>query len=488
MGVWPERAIDHLLGKPLLPAHPEGQGQYSMTKYWPILPHPYQAFVDPGKKCLDVRQGLAKTQEVILSFWAGDGETPTFERKWWSKSLVPVRGHLDPQYVGSTSALGPLIPRDAKQFEKSEQMFSESFRWLDLHIDRLKCYGKFDYGDFKYFTASTNYMCHPGTKWGDMGEMPREGYWNNNERDTLLGLLLYYFRTGDTASWERCRIVARHLLDVDLRHHPHWGMWTHSYGHCYVALGEGGEPDHSWLLGLLVWAGVSGDPVAWDWVLPCGERLRDVKRDFTRADARTGSVFLHMMCQFYLYTGDGKFLEAALPAIAAFLKLQKANGSWPAYMGNEEASTIEGFVEHAIMALVDYYTIRPQKDILQSIDKAIDYVFSDSKNPSVDGETMLALYGLAILAEKTGDKRYAEIAGKALENLYAAQSHARGSLGEGDLMSAWGINNSEKVAGTGRPPQFLEQTRPLVPGGLLAYAQCALAIVARATGPSKVKN
>jgi len=22
-------------------------------------------------------------------------------------------------------------------------------------------------------------------------------------------------------------VDARHLLDVDIKHHPHWGMWTH---------------------------------------------------------------------------------------------------------------------------------------------------------------------------------------------------------------------------------------------------------------------
>jgi hypothetical protein len=392
---------------------------------------------------------------------------------------------LEPAYVASTGALGPLSPRVAGRFDKAEQMFDESFGWLDRHIDQLKCYGKFDFGDFKYFTASTTYMCHPGTKWGQMGEMPREGYWNNNERDALLGLLLYYFRTGDAGAWERCQSVARHLLDVDIRHHPHWGMWTHSYGHCYVALGEGGEPDHSWLLGLLAWAGVSGDPLAWDWVMRCGERMAALKLDFTLADARTVAVFLHMMCQFYLYTGQDKYLRAARPAVEAFTRLQNPNGSWPAYMGNLQQSRIEGFVEHVVMGLADYYAIRPEKRVLQALDKALEYLFGDGTDPRVDGETPLALYGLAVLAEISGRGHYAELARNALEKLYAAQNHSPDPLGQGDLMAAWGIHNPQAAGDTGRPPQFLEQTRPLTPSGILAYGQPALAAVARNAAKSK---
>ncbi|MFB3920889.1 MAG: hypothetical protein ACE145_04160 [Terriglobia bacterium] len=476
IGLWPERATEHLLSKPLLPAHPEGQGLYSMTKYWPIMPHPYQAFVDPAKKCLDARQGLAKTQTIILSFWTGHDGGPTFEKKWWSGALNPIRGHLDPVYVAATGALGPMAPYNPKDSHELERMFDESFGWLDRHIDHAKCYGKFDYGDFKYFTASTNYMCHPGTKWGEMGEMAREGYWHNNERDSLLGLLLYYFRTGDRKVWERCRIVARHLLDVDIRHHPHWGMWTHSYGHCYVALGEGGEPDHSWLLGLLVWAGVSGDPVAWDWALRCGERLRDFKADFTQVDARSTAVFLHMMCQFQAYTGDAKYLSAAKPAVSAFLKFQNPNGSWPAYMGNLRSPRIEGFVEHAVMALADYYSITGDGNVLKSLDRALAYLYKEDGSGTVEiGEAPLALYGLAILSAKTGEPRYARVARAVLEKIRQNQNLSSDPNGRGDVMAEWGVNNEEKAKDTGRPAQFLGQTRPLVPVGLLAYGQACLA-------------
>ncbi|MGA2630337.1 MAG: hypothetical protein ABSG54_08980 [Terriglobia bacterium] len=479
VGLWPERAIDHLLSKPLLPANPQGERAYFMTKYWPILPHPYWAFIDAEKKSLDARQGMAKTQEIVLSVWAGKGESSTFEAKWWRKTLRPIRGHLDPEYVASMEVIGPVSPPDAKRFPNLEPLFDGCFGWLNRHIDLLKCYGKFDYGDFKYFTASTTYMCHPGTKWGEMGEMAREGYWHNNEGDQLLGLLLYYFRTGDPVAWERCKIVARHLLDLDLRHHPYFGMYTHSYGHCYVATAEAGEPDHSWLLGLLVWAGVSGDPTAWDWLIRCGDHLAGLKPRFIEGDARTTSVHLHMMCEFHKYTGEQKYLAAAEVPLKALLKYQNPNGSWPAYLGNPDVREITGFTDHAMMALADFYATTNDPRCREPLQRAFKYVTSaDGVAESMD-VAPLAIYGLAVLSEKTGDSRYAEAVLEALEKIRKGQNRSPDPYGRGDTWAEWGVNNPEGAKGTGRPPQFLVQTRPVSVGFILSYGQPSLAMVSK---------
>lgn len=423
---------------------------------------------------------MAKTQEIVLSVWAGRGAMPSFERKWWRQALRPVRGHLDPVYTAGTGALGTLRPRDPKRFAKFEQLFDESFAWLDRHIDFLHCYGKFDYGDFKYMTPSTDYMCHPGTKWGNMGEMPREGYWHNNERDPLLGLLLYYFRSGNPVAWERSKLVARHLLDIDICHYPVWGMWSHSYGHCYLALGEAGEPDHSWLSGLLAWAGASGDPLAWDWITRCGEQLREHKMDFHRADARTVAVYLHMMCQFHSYTSQAQYLNAAKVPAETLLKCQNPNGSWWAYLGRSPEDNIEGFVEHVVVALADYYAIRPESEILKALDRALVYLFGENHEKPVDvGEIPLVLYALAILAETTGVPRYAALAAEILGKLYDILNLSSDPYGRGDPWANWGVNNPEIARGTGRPAQFLGQTRPLNPACTLAYGQQCLASIAR---------
>ena len=475
VGLWPQSATDHLLAKPLLTADPQGT-PYQMTRYWPILPHPYWAFLDPAKKCLDARQGMAKTQEIIVSVWAGGKPAPTFEARWWRRSLRPVRGHLDPAYVAGTMALGPLQPRDAKALPDMEDLFDESFAWLNRHIDLLKCYGKFDYGDFKYFTPSTTYLCTPGTKWGEMGEMPREGYWHNNEGDQLLGLILYYYRTGKPAAWERCRIVARHLLDVDMRHHPYFGLYTHSYGHCYVATADAGEPDHSWLLGLLAWAGISGDPTVWKWLLGCGEYLASLKPESIAGDARTTSVLLHMMCQFHRYTGEQKFLAAGKVAAEILLRYQNPNGSWPAYLGNPEKRTISGFTDHAVMALADFHALTGDERCAAAIERARGYV--TSPEGAADGMDVapLTIHGLALFSKTTGNDSCGVAALNGLKKVRASQNLSADPRGRGDTWAEWGENNPAGEKGTGRPPQFLGQTRPVTVGFILAYGQPALAM------------
>ncbi len=472
IGLWPERANARLKTGTLLPSNPFGT-PYQMTRYWPVMPHPYTAFVYPEDGSLDVPQGVAMTQEIVITC---SGE-PVFENKVREGALRPVRGVVDPQYAAGALGLGARRP---DRLPRIEQMFDENFGWVDRHIDLQKSYGKFDYGDVRYFTAGSDYLTGPGTKWGDMGEMAREGYWHNNERDLLLGLILYYIRTGNPEAWKRCEIAARHALDVDIRHFPHWGMWTHSYGHCYLALGDGGEPDHSWLLGLLEWAAISGDPVASTWVMNCGERLAGLKIDFEQADARTGAVFLHMMCQCYLHTGTASYLAAARPAAAAFRKLQNVNGSWPAYMGNLKQPRIDGFVEHAVMALSDHYSIELAPELRETIDRALVYLFGQQGDGKVDpGESGLAVYALARMFETTGDPKYAKTARSVLNKLRDLLNLSPDPYGRGDLWAGWGPNKTSTPGSAERKPQMLGQTRPLSPATLLAYAQPAMAALAK---------
>jgi len=481
VGLWPERAAASLAAKPVLPRNPFGGKPYSNAKYWPVMPHPYVAFFDPEKKCLEAPQGLAKTQEIVVGLGGAEG---LFERKFWAGSLVPVRGHVDPEWVAA-SGVATIEPRNPDRLCAVEQLYDESFGWLHRHASVMQAYGKFDYGDFRYFTAGADYLCIPGTKWGEMGEMAREGYWHNNERDTLRGLLLYYLRTGSPEAWELVRSAARHLFDVDIRHHPHWGMYTHSYGHCYLALGEGGEPDHSWLAGMLEWAEMTGDAVALDAIERCGDHLRAWRPDFARTDARSVSVFLHMMCRFYTHSGASKYLEAARPVAETLLRLQEAAGGWQAYLADMTKPRMEGFVEHAMLALADYYVITGDARVRVSLDRAIAHLFPRDKDWKADpGESPLALHALGILAQRTGRVEYAKLARELLEKLREHVNLSPDPRARGDLWAGWGVNEAAGVKVPGRPPQMLGQTRPLSPSSILAYGQECLASIIRLQPPA----
>lgn len=462
LGLWPAAAASHLRSLPVLPPNPDGEKPYVKTKYWPVMPHPYLAFFDPGSGCLDARQGMAKTQEIIVSRDEG------FETKYWASTLAPVRAHIEPHYVVSAGVAAPLAAGG-----NYARLFEECFGWFERHTAQARCYGKFDHGDFRYMTPAADYMTHPGTKWGKMGEMPREGYWHNNEGDPLLGILQYYLRTADPRAWDRACLVARHLLDVDIRHHPYFGMYTHSYGHCYVETAPAGAPDHSWLAGLLLWCAMSGDAVARKWMEGCGEYLLQYRPDFTQVDTRTVSVYLLMMCRYYDYTADERYRRAAAAPARALMEVQNPDGSWPAYMRAAGRPRDAGFVDHAVAALADYFAMEGSPEAQKALDAAIDWQFR-----SGDLAVPLVAYGLAILSRKLGRRRYSALAGRILAHLDQTQNRSEDPWGRGDIgWAQFGVHPGAGHPPAGRPKQFLNQTRPLMPGFTLAYAQPAAAVV-----------
>lgn len=485
VGLWPGRANAHLASKPLLPPNddPNLKLRFQHLKYWPILPHPYLAFFSPEDKCLEAPQGVAKTQTIVLDVGAGAKEEPTFEKKIWQKSLEPARGVVSPAQVASSLAVGRIWPADPSHFPEAERTFQEAFDWCDRHPRIMECYSKFDYGDFKYMVPATNYLTEVG-KWASMQEMPREGYWHNNERDTLRGLLLHYLRTGNPHAFDVASATARHLLDVDLRHYPHWGMYTHGYGHCYRALGTGGEPDHAWLLGLLEWAGVSGDPIVLDWTMKCGEQLLRFKTDFAHVDTRTTSMQLHMMTTFYRYTDDRRYLEAAKPPADALLKTQREDGSWSKYLSKPKDPA--GFVEHAILAVADYYDLTKEERFLPVITKALAWYLpkdADRLEPTtMTSDVPLLMLGLDVAARATKEEEYVRWAKKVYTLLDQSQNRSPDPNARGEFWPGWAINEPEKSRGTGRPPQFVGQARPLGPSTLLAYGPMAMCCIAKAEG------
>ena len=90
------------------------------------------------------------------------------------------------------------------------------------------------------------------------------------------------------------------------------------------------------------------------------------------------------------------------------------------------------------------------------------------------------MQGYALTGDKTGNPLYAKLSEKGFSALLASQNLASNPLLRGDwTLGDFQINNPALAAGTGRPPQFTGQTRPLCPSCVLAYTPAALALLAR---------
>lgn len=85
---------------------------------------------------------------------------------------------------------------------------------------------------------------------------------------------------------------------------------------------------------------------------------------------------------------------------------------------------------------------------------------------------------MGVVAQKTGKARYLEIAKSCLRKLREKQNLSTDREIRGDLWAEWGVNNAAGSS-TGRPSQFLGQTRPLSPVCLLPYTQSCLGAIAK---------
>ena len=130
-----------------------------------------------------------------------------------------------------------------------------------------------------------------------------------------------------------------------------------------------------------------------------------------------------------------------------------------------------------MMAIADFYAMTDDRRCRDSLERAFEYFRSAVGIAESLDVAPPALYGLAVLAEKTGERRYADAVVDGLQKIQKSQNSSPDPYGRGDNWALWGVNNPEGAKGTGRPPQFLEQTRPLSVGFNLSYGQPAWAMV-----------
>ncbi len=248
IGLWPAAACGTTAGGRVLPALLDGVPEHRHRKlaYECLIHHPYRAFLDPEGRCLETVQGMQKTREAVLEL------APNLSPAEWRRRIaagcleMPV-ATPGPAAIRAAGVILPFDGADAARRPRAEAALERAAGWFGRHAETFGATGVFDWGDLRYVVMDGR----SDRPWREtLEEHPRAGYWNNNEEDPVHGLFLHALRTG-SAAWRRlAERMGRHFWDIDVRHHPPWGVHTHTEGHCFRSQTWTGT-DHFWMEGLL---------------------------------------------------------------------------------------------------------------------------------------------------------------------------------------------------------------------------------------------
>lgn len=316
IGLWPEAACSATAAGRVLPALLDGVPEHRHRKlaYECLVHHPYRAFLDPEGRCLETVQGMQRTREIVLELAAGlaAGE---WQRRVADGSLEMPIGTPGPAAVRSAGVVLPFDGADPVRRPRAEAALERAAAWFGRHAETFGATGVFDWGDLRYLVMDGR----ADRPWREtLEEHPRAGYWNNNEEDPVQGLFLHALRTG-SARWRRlAERMGRHFWDVDVRHHPPWGVHTHTEGHCFRSQ-TWTATDHFWIEGLLDFYLSTGETDVLEGVRELAlAAAAEIQRVDPRAtDLRTVSLGIAQLVRCTEALGDGRHLARAREIAAA---------------------------------------------------------------------------------------------------------------------------------------------------------------------------
>jgi hypothetical protein len=268
-----------------------------------------------------IKQGMAKTQELAFHFHHGDFQAARSDTAL-GHSQQPLTAIAPPQWYCDSKAFGDVAVADENAFPRYERFIGGGVeRYLHTR-EAGREYGMLNFGDWYHVQ-----------KWG------------NIEYDTPHVLFLQFVRSGDRRCLTLGEESARHYMDVDTCHHHRDGaLVDRVYAHCIGHVGgyypyyyrKGGaqgvielEVDHTWVQGLLDYHFLSGDRRSLETARKIADKydsLYTVNFDF--ASCRRPGWHLILTMAMFQATGDDFYLNAARLIFRRVAERQTAHG-WP---------------------------------------------------------------------------------------------------------------------------------------------------------------
>ena len=519
-GLWPVDAAGRIAAKRLLPVHPDADAdpelRHRLTKYDNHACHPYWAFLDRDSLCLETVRGMQKTQ-VVWCDTAPDMDEVEWSRRVTGDALEINQARVACEDLRRSTIYGYVHQLDREKNPDFSRVLDAGATWLKNHEQAYSATGKFDAGDLYYMWMSQSRSKDTDPKHTARREHSRMGYWNNNEEDPCHGLHTYFLATGDVEAYRTASRMARHLWDIDVRHYPQMGMYTHGFGHCFRAY-RASATDHFWIEGLLDHYLIEGDPETRRGIAGMTEFLAQETADVEPAfsDLRTLSLLLMQLANYSDFGDRVAMLDRARQLAADMIAEQNPSGYFPRW----GSKAVQKFVEEerpgyatpasggqstwfstlALQGLMGLWSIDPDARWLEAFYRQLDFItghclFGEYSLPDertrLDADTLASpgepeagwsayeMQRILVFAYgNRGDDRYLEL-GRRMMGYFTAAEFCGPEWGE--RMEGLPVpGSSANPEGTGMvatPETHTELVRPLVPSTTLRCLPAMMALL-----------
>lgn len=385
-----------------------------------------------------LRRGLHKTYEVLV---AKVDETAGKALAFWLDNPPVLRA--GPEYVCSTGAAGPLLPRGRTLLPKYEDRVKQAFEVTEKRRKANNEFGFMNFGDW-------------------FGERGRN--WGNLEYDFTHALWLEWLRSGDYAYFRRADEAARHQSDIDIVHSDPdpanvGRVWGHSMGHTggYYPDGAFGmetfstrgfwDTGHTWCEGLLhMYLATGRRRFLENGVSVAGQLAVHETSRFRMHCERNAAWPIISLVAAYESTRDPLYLNGAkIIAREAMSRQDKERGGWffrigecthtPAHVGGKPF--MSGLLAAALSRLHRVMPVSDQEDrvfreqVGRSVVRGCDWLLEEAWLPRYNGffyaqctsfdkrpcnaAPWMVCEALAYATHISGDHRYADTAVRAVD-------------------------------------------------------------------------
>lgn len=432
---------------------PFKKGYYDQFPFEKEGHHLYYYLLDG---CYKLKQGVAKTHELLLCFESGEKREQTC-RLFQEPLLLTV----PPEWICNSKVFYSVAPRDTEAFRLYEEAIDKNLDGYVRSCERQHDFGLLNYGDW-YGERGTN--------------------WGNVEYDTQYAFFLEYIRSGDPRAFYLGCQTELHNRDVDT---IQWsddpnrlgGVYVHQMCHVgnyydkavegSLGFASGGfSVSHAWTEGHFAHYFLTGDRRS----LETGRAVADyfiraeLGRPYDFSSTRVPGWHLIMLCSAYHSTGDPYYLNAARVVVETVLELQDKlprplpehqlgdrkpyqEGGWVRAMvpGHCECEVRHqgnaGFMIAVLLSGLKYYhDVTGDERVKESIIRGAHYLLDETYSDEVhgfrytscpagsyrEGTTPLMVEGIARAYLWTKDERFRRVLTEALPRGAGGSAYGKG--------------------------------------------------------------